>query len=95
MADKTSVYLNNVEQKLEQCRDLFKYGRMGPSSGVELRDDYGAQQCFAAVLETAKQTVAMNQRMYDGNRIDSSADFLASFSGVGYADVSNIQTVGK
>lgn len=93
MANNAEIYLGNVEQKLEQCRDLLKYGRMGPS-GNELRDDYGVQQCFSAILETAKHTLAMNQRMYDGNRIDSTADTLASFSGVGYADVSNIQTVG-
>lgn len=93
MANKAEVLFSNIEQKLESCRDLFKYGRMG-QAGNELRDDYGVQQCFSSILETAKHTIELNQRMYDNTRVDSTGDFLASFSGVGYADVANVQTVG-
>jgi hypothetical protein len=97
MARKISEdqYVSTVVGKLERATNWLRYGPC-PEDGAPLRDHKGLEQTFSNIINIAKNLYLSKGRNMN-EEIDPFAQQLANFSnsgGAGYADVSNVTTLG-
>jgi len=81
------AYLRSVAQKIQKAVPFLTHGPLGPKLGI-IRDPIGIQQTIDTITKSAKN-------FYESlGGFDPVAQHVANFSGAGYADVSDVQTVG-